>query len=184
MQALAAGVGDLKKVLSNVRARGAFGEVQLDALLDQFLSPEQYIKNAQTKDGSLERVEFAIKFPGRDGNGEVLLPVDAKFPLDDYERLIAASEAGNLEDAAIAAKALEARVRTSAKSIRDKYINPPRTVDFGVLFLPIEKSIRGGAETTRILKVNPEGFPRNTYRANDVHCVPDRVADGISDDRN
>ncbi len=103
MQTLAAGVGDLKKVLTNVRSRGAFGEVQLDALLEQFLSPEQYIRNAQTRENSQERVEFAIKFPGRDGGEECLLPVDAKFPHDAYERLLAASEIGDGEAVAAAA---------------------------------------------------------------------------------
>jgi DNA recombination protein RmuC len=106
MQTLAAGVGDLKKVLSNVRVRGTFGEVQVAMLLEQFLSPEQYIKNAQVKDGSQERVEFAIRLPGREPDGEVLLPVDAKFPLEDYERLLAAAELGDAEAVAEAAEGI------------------------------------------------------------------------------
>jgi DNA recombination protein RmuC len=138
MQSLAAGVGDLKKVLSNVRVRGAFGELQLSTLLEQFLSPEQFIKNAQVKENSQERVEFAVKLPGREMDGELLLPVDAKFPHDDYERLLTAAEAGDLEAVADASKALENRIRSCAKTIRDKYIAPPRTTEFAILFLPTE----------------------------------------------
>lgn len=138
MQTLAAGVGDLKKVLSNVRVRGTFGEVQLAMLLEQFLSPEQYVKNAQVKEGSQERVEFAIRFPGRDVDGEVLLPVDAKFPQDDYERLLAAAELGDAEGAAAAAKDLENCIKFFARTIRDKYIATPRTTDFAILYLPTE----------------------------------------------
>jgi DNA recombination protein RmuC len=137
MQTLATGVGDLKKVLSNVRARGAFGEVQLGALLEQFLSPEQYCRNVQVQEHSLERVEFAIRLPGR-GESEVLLPVDAKFPLDDYERLVDALQAGDADLATAAANALEARVRSFAKAISEKYIATPRTTDFAILFLPTE----------------------------------------------
>jgi len=137
MQTLATGVGDLKKVLSNVRARGAFGEVQLGALLEQFLSPEQYTRNAQVRDNTLERVEFAIRLPGREET-EVLLPVDAKFPLDDYERMLEAAQDGNADDVTSAACALEARVRSFAKAISEKYISPPRTTDFAILFLPTE----------------------------------------------
>jgi DNA recombination protein RmuC len=138
MQTLAAGVGDLKKVLSNVRVRGTFGEVQLSMLLEQFLSPEQYVKNVQIKVNSQERVEFAIKLPGRDSDGEVLLPVDAKFPQEDFERLVTASESGDIEAVAEAAKELESRIRTSAKTIREKYIATPRTTDFAILYLPTE----------------------------------------------
>jgi DNA recombination protein RmuC len=138
MQSLAAGVGDLKKVLSNVRVRGTFGELQLGTLLEQFLSPEQFVKNAQVRENSQERVEFAIKLPGRDADGEVLLPVDAKFPQDDYERLLSAAEAGDAEAVAAASKALENRIRSFAKTISDKYIAPPRTTEFAILFLPTE----------------------------------------------
>jgi DNA recombination protein RmuC len=138
MQAMAAGVGDLKNVLSGVRVRGAFGELQLEALLEQFLSPEQYIKNAHVKENTLERVEFAIKLPGRDASGEVLLPVDAKFPLEDYERLIAASEKGDAAGVQAAGQDLERTVRVCARTIRDKYIAPPRTAEFAIMFLPTE----------------------------------------------
>lgn len=138
MQSLASGVGDLKKVLSNVRVRGTFGEVQLDMLLQQCLSPEQYLKNAQIKENSQERVEFAIRLPGRDGEGEVLLPVDAKFPQEDFDRLIDASHLGDVEAVASASKALENRIRGCAKTINEKYLAPPRTTDFAILFLPTE----------------------------------------------
>jgi len=138
MQTLAAGVGDLKKVLSNVRVRGTFGEVQLATLLEQFLSPEQFIKNAQVKENSQERVEYAIRLPGRDSGEDVLLPVDAKFPLEDYERLVSASEEGDAVAVAEASKELEIRVRSFARTIRDKYISTPRTTEFAILFLPTE----------------------------------------------
>lgn len=138
MQSLAAGVGDLKRVLSNVRIRGTFGEVQLGMLLEQFLSPEQFIKNAQVKDGSQERVEFAIRLPGRGADGEVLLPIDAKFPHEDYERLVAAAELGDGDAVNQAAGELESRIKMCAKTIRDKYVSPPRTTDFAILFLPTE----------------------------------------------
>jgi len=138
MQSLAAGVGDLKRVLSNVRVRGTFGEVQLGMLLEQFLSPEQYIKNAQVKDGSQERVEFAIRLPGRDADGEVLLPIDAKFPHEDYNRLLAAAELGDGDAVNEAAEELENTIKLCAKTIREKYLGPPRTTDFAILFLPTE----------------------------------------------
>lgn len=138
MQSLATGVGDLKKVLSNVSVRGALGEIQLAMLLDQFLSPEQVIKNANVRENSSERVEFAVKLPGREADREVLLPIDAKFPQEDYERLVAASERADVDAMAEAAKALENRIKQFARTIRDKYIHPPRTTDFAILFLPTE----------------------------------------------
>jgi len=138
MQTLATGVGDLKRVLTNVRSRGTFGEVQLGALLEQFLSPEQYVKNAQVREHSQERVEFAIRLPGREAEEEVLLPIDAKFPQEDYERLLEAMEKGDSEGAAQASRDLEARIRGFARTIREKYIEPPRTTDFAILFLPTE----------------------------------------------
>jgi len=138
MQTLAAGVGDLKRVLSNVKTRGVFGEAQLGALLEQVMAPEQYEKNVATRPGSRERVEFAIKLPGRDDGSLVLLPIDAKFPQEDYQRLQAAQEAGDVLGAEAAGKALEARVKLEAKSIAEKYIEPPHTTDFALLFLPFE----------------------------------------------
>jgi DNA recombination protein RmuC len=139
MQTLATGVGDLKKVLSNVKARGTWGEVQLGTLLEQGLAPEQFAANVPTREGSAERVEFVIKLPGRDEESPaLLLPIDAKFPLEDYQRLVDAAEAGDLAARDAAGQALELRLRAAARDIRDKYINPPRTTDFGILFLPTE----------------------------------------------
>lgn len=138
MQSLAAGVGDLKKVMTNVKTRGTWGEVQLGALLEQVLTPEQYAKNVATT-GTSERVEFAVKLPGQEVNGQpVWLPIDAKFPLEDYQRLVEASEAADQEGVERAGKDLENRVWAFAKSIRDKYVMPPATTDFGILFLPTE----------------------------------------------
>lgn len=139
MQGLAQGVGDLKRVLTNVKSRGSFGEVQLAALLEQVLSGEQYAANVATRPGSSERVEFAVKMPGRgDGGGALWLPIDAKFPSEDYERLLAAQEAADVDALAAAGAALEKRIRGEAKTIRDKYVEPPHTTDFAILFLPTE----------------------------------------------
>jgi len=138
MQSLAAGVGDLKKVLSNVKVRGTWGEVQLGNLLEQFLTPDQYIQNAQIREGSQERVEYAIRMPGRAEEQECLIPIDAKFPQEDYTRLVAAAEASDPEAVEEAAAALESRVKGFAKSIREKYIDSPRTTEFAILFLPTE----------------------------------------------
>jgi DNA recombination protein RmuC len=139
MQVLAAGVGDLKKVLSNVKNRGVLGEVQLAALLEQVLAPEQYESNVATRPGSRERVEFAIKLPGAGGEQSVVwLPIDAKFPLEDYEKLQQAQDAADLPAVEAAAKALESRIRLEAKAITEKYIEPPATTDFALLFLPFE----------------------------------------------
>ena len=136
MQTLAAGVGDLKRVLSNVKTRGVFGETQLAALLEQVMTPEQYEKNVATRPGSKERVEFAIRMPGHDEY--VLLPIDAKFPIEDYQRLQAAQEAGDRAALEMAERALEARVKLEAKTIAEKYVEPPHTTDFAVLYLPFE----------------------------------------------
>lgn len=138
MQSLAAGVGDLKKVLTNVKIRGTWGEIQLGALLEQVLAPGQFEANVATKPGSAERVEFAIVLPGRDDTGKVYLPVDAKFPQEDYQRLLEAQDAADAVGAEAAAKALEMRIKAEAKDIRDKYLSPPHTTDFGILFLPVE----------------------------------------------
>jgi len=139
MQTLAIGVGDLKRVLSNVKTRGVMGEVQLAALLEQVLTPDQYDTHVATRPGSRERVEFAIKFPGRGGDaGHVWLPIDAKFPLEDYQRLQDAQEAGDPVMAEAAAKALEARVRLEARALAEKYLEPPATTEFALLYLPFE----------------------------------------------
>jgi len=138
MQSLAIGVGDLKKVLTNVKTRGTWGEVQLGMLLEQFLAPDQYVANAQVKAGSAERVEYAIRFSSRDSEGDLLLPIDAKFPSEDYQRLVEASERSDVEAVAAASAALELRVKACAKTICEKYINPPVTTDYAILFLPTE----------------------------------------------
>jgi DNA recombination protein RmuC len=140
MKNLASGVGDLKRVLTNVKTRGTWGEVQLGNLLEQILTSEQYAKNVCTKPSGRETVEFALKLPGpddRDGKS-VWLPIDAKFPKEDYERLVDASERGDSEAVDQAAKNLESRIRSQARDIRDKYVSPPHTTDFGLLYLPTE----------------------------------------------
>ncbi|HSV70643.1 MAG TPA: DNA recombination protein RmuC [Methylibium sp.] len=139
MQTLAQGVGDLKRVLTNVKSRGVFGEVQLAALLEQVFTPEQYAVNVATVPGSNERVEFAIRLPGRSDDGApVWLPIDAKFPREDYERLLDAQDRADKDAADAAGKALEQRIRDEAKSIATKYLAPPHTTDFAILFLPTE----------------------------------------------
>jgi len=139
MQTLASGVGDLKRVLTNVKTRGTWGEVQLEAMLEQVLTPDQYDKNVATKGGA-ERVEFAIRLPGHGEDKEeiVWLPIDAKFPVEDYQRLLEAQEQADADAAEAAGKQLENRVKGCAKDICDKYLSPPKTTDFGILFLPIE----------------------------------------------
>ncbi len=137
MQSLAAGVGDLKKVLSNVKTRGILGEVQLGAILEQILSPEQYEENVITKSTGADRVEFAVKLPG-DDDRTVWLPIDAKFPADSYSRLVDAYETGDAAAIGEAARNLERVIKSEAKDIHTKYIEPPYTTDFGIMFLPFE----------------------------------------------
>lgn len=140
MQSLATGVGDLKRVLGNVKTRGIFGEVQLAAILEQMLTIEQYAANVATNPHSNERVEFAIKLPGQgeSADSQVWLPVDAKFPREDYERLLDAQERADVEAANLAAASLERRIREEAKNISGKYVAPPHTADFAIMFLPTE----------------------------------------------
>ncbi len=138
MQQLATGVGDLKRMLTNVKTRGTFGEVQLGALLEQVLTIEQYETNCITVPGSSERVEFAVKLPGSHSDKPVRLPIDAKFPKDDYEKLMDAQDRVDVAAVAASSAALERQVRVEAKRIRDKYIAPPHTTDFALLFLPTE----------------------------------------------
>ncbi|HET6804943.1 MAG TPA: DNA recombination protein RmuC [Frateuria sp.] len=138
MQSLASGVGDLKRVLSNVKSRGILGEVQLGALLEQLLTTEQYESNVITVPGSNERVEFAIRMPGQGDVDRLYLPIDAKFPVEDYQRLLEAQELADAEAAAVAGRALELRVCEEAKRIKAKYVSVPHTTDFAVLFLPTE----------------------------------------------
>ena len=138
MQQLASDVGGLQKVLANVKTRGGWGEVQLGALLEQVLTPEQFARNVKTRDDSNENVEFAIKLPGNEDGAPVWLPIDAKFPTEDYQRLLAAQEKGDLALVENATKSLEAQLKKSAKDICQKYINPPKTTDFALMFLPTE----------------------------------------------
>ena len=140
MRSLATGVGDLKKVLTNVKTRGTWGEIRLSHILEQILTPDQYEVNVATKKGSSERVEFAIKLPGQGVHQEkiVWLPIDSKFPQEDYQRLLDAQEAADKVQAEKSVKNLETRVKAEAKAIREKYIDPPHTTDFGIMFLPVE----------------------------------------------
>jgi DNA recombination protein RmuC len=139
MQALANGVGDLKRVLSNVKVRGTWGEIQLGMLLEQVLSPSQFAANVATRPGGSERVEFAIRLPGRNGNDDcVWLPIDAKFPQEDFQRLLDAHERADLEAETEAGKRLEAQIKSYARAVRDKYLCPPLTTDFGIMYLPTE----------------------------------------------
>ncbi len=138
MQTLAQGVGDLKKVFTNVKSRGYWGEIQLNNILEQFLTPEQYLKSVKTKPKSNDFVEFAIKLPGRNENEEVLLPIDSKFPIEDYTRLVDAEEIGDVTTITESRKKLENSVKLFAKDIHDKYIETPYTTDFGIMFLPTE----------------------------------------------
>lgn len=137
LQSLQSGVNDLNKIFKNVKTRGTWGEVALGSLLEQILAPEQFDRQVRIKRGSQEAVDFAIRMPGK-GDGEVLLPVDSKFPNEDYERLVIASEGGKSEDVEAATKAIADFIKKQAQSIRDKYINPPRTTDFAIMYLPTE----------------------------------------------
>ena len=138
MQNIATGVGDLKKVLSNVKTRGVLGEYQLENILEQLLTPDQYSKNVSTKKGSQAHVEFAVKLPGKDSDDEVWLPIDSKFPIENYNRLLDAYEAGEKDVVEAAQKVLLKTIETFAKDISEKYIDPPHTTDFGIMFLPVE----------------------------------------------
>jgi len=138
MQTLAAGVGDLKRVLTNVKTRGTWGEVQLSALLEQLLTAEQFGSNVATKPGSNERVDFAIRLPGKDDGAVVWLPIDAKYPIEDYQRLLDAQDRGDPAGVEEASRAIETRLKNEAKSIHEKYVSPPHTTDFALLYLPLE----------------------------------------------
>ena len=138
MQSLAAGVGDLKRVLSTVKTRGTWGEVQLSALLEQLLTGDQFAANVATRPGSGERVDFAIRLPGKGDGAVVWLPIDAKFPIEDYQRLMDAQEKGEPALVEEAGRAIEVRLKNEARSIREKYVAPPHTTDFALLYLPTE----------------------------------------------
>lgn len=160
MNALASNVGDLKKVLSNVKTRGNLGEIQLGAILREILAPEQFDENVETRKGSGERVEFAVRLPG-DGDGVVYLPIDAKFPGDTYAALAEAYETGSRADVEQAKKNLRAVLRKEARDIREKYIDPPATTDFAVMFLPVEGLY---AEAVRLGMV--EELQQNEFKVN------------------
>ncbi len=138
MQSLAAGVGDLKRVLTNVKARGTWGEISLGGVLDQALTVEQYDRNVEIRPGSRQRVEYAIRLPGAEGDGPLWLPIDAKFPTEDYERLSEAAERGDAAGVEAAGKAIETRIRLAARDICAKYVAPPHSTDFALLYLPTE----------------------------------------------
>jgi len=157
MKQLASGVDDLKKVLANVKTKGTLGEIQLGSILEQILSPGQYEAQMSVKDGSLERVDYAIKLPDKNSmNGTLLLPIDSKFPTEDYQRLLDASGTGVFESASAA---FEASVKKSAKDIHDKYINPPKTTDFAIMFVPAEGIYAEIVRRTVLFE-----FIRNTYK--------------------
>jgi DNA recombination protein RmuC len=167
MQTLASGVGDLKRVLTNVKTRGTWGEVQLGNLLEQMLTAEQFEKNVNTT-GTQERVEFAIKLPGREEGETCWLPVDAKFPVEDYHRIAEAAESGDPATVEEACRSLEKTLHLCAKNVSEKYLSPPRTTDFAILFLPTEglyaEALRrvGLAETLqrehRVILTGPNTF--------------------------
>ena len=138
MQNLAQGVGDLKKIFTNVKARGTWGEIELGNILEEYMTPDQYIKSAKTKPNATEFVEFAIKLPGKGDGESVLLPVDSKFPVEDYRRLVDSEELGDIYAITDARKSLENSIKLFAKDIHDKYIETPYTTDFGIMFLPTE----------------------------------------------
>ncbi len=138
MQNLAQGVGDLKKIFTNVKARGTWGEIELGNILEEYMTPDQYIKSAKTKPNATEFVEFAIKLPGKGDGESVLLPVDSKFPVEDYKRLVDSEELGDVDAINDARKSLENSIKLFAKDIHDKYIETPYTTDFGIMFLPTE----------------------------------------------
>ena len=154
MQTLAVGVGDLKKVLSNVKTKGIFGEILLGDILEQILSPEQYAKNVFIKKGSKESIEFAIKLPGRDDSGEpVYLPLDSKFIEADFKLLVDAYEHGDHTTIEKASKVFESKIKDRAKEIRDNYIDPPNTTDFAIMFLPVEGLYAEVARRTSLLEI-------------------------------
>jgi len=154
MQTLAVGVGDIKRLFSNIKTRGTWGEVQLNSLLEQILIADQYATNVAVKEGSQDRVEFAIKLPGKDNNKQQCwLPIDCKFPIEDYQSLIKASESGDKVQIDIYSDALANRVKKEAKDISEKYIDPPHTTDFAILYLPIEGLYAEVTQNTKLVEI-------------------------------
>lgn len=158
MQSLAQGVGDLKKIFTNVKARGTWGEIELGNILQEYLTPDQYICSAKTKPNATEFVEFAIKLPGKTDGQNVLLPVDSKFPVEDYKRLVDAQEAGDVVQINDARKSLENSIKLFAKDIHDKYIETPFTTDFGIMFLPTESLYCEVVKNTVLVEVLAQKF--------------------------
>ena len=158
MQSLAQGVGDLKKIFTNVKARGTWGEIELGNILQEYLTPDQYICSAKTKPNATEFVEFAIKLPGKTDGQNVLLPVDSKFPVEDYKRLVDAQEAGDVAQINDARKSLENSIKLFAKDIHDKYIETPFTTDFGIMFLPTESLYCAVVKNTVLVEVLAQKF--------------------------
>ena len=158
MQSLAQGVGDLKKIFTNVKARGTWGEIELGNILQEYLTPDQYICSAKTKPNATEFVEFAIKLPGKTDGQNVLLPVDSKFPVHDYKRLVDAQEAGDVAQINDARKSLENSIKLFAKDIHDKYIETPFTTDFGIMFLPTESLYCEVVKNTVLVEVLAQKF--------------------------
>lgn len=158
MQSLAQGVGDLKKIFTNVKARGTWGEIELGNILQEYLTPDQYICSAKTKPNATEFVEFAIKLPGKTDGQNVLLPVDSKFPVEDYKRLVDAQEAGDVAQINDARKSLENSIKLFAKDIHDKYIETPFTTDFGIMFLPTESLYCEVVKNTVLVEVLAQKF--------------------------
>ena len=185
MQGLASGVGDLKRIFSNVKVRGTYAEVQLGSVLDQMLTPDQWSKNVCVKEGSLERVEFAIRLPGsRDDASQCMwLPIDSKFPTEDYARLQSASEAGDAVAVQTATDALLRALRAAAKDIHDKYVNPPHTTDYAIMFLATEGLYAEAFATAAIRRGDPAEVPDDDRGTDDALGDCQQPADGVSDAR-
>ena len=181
MQTLAAGVGDLKKVLTNVKVRGTWGEIQLETLLDQVLAPEQYGRNVRCDESSAEAVEFAVRLPGRPHGGErpVWLPIDAKFPLEDFNRLLEAQEKADPVGADAASKMLATRIRNCAKDISRKYLRPPNTTDFGIMFLPTESLYAEVARQTGLIEEMQRDFRVVIAGPTTFAALLNSLADGV-----
>ena len=179
MQQLASDVGGLQKVLANVKTRGGWGEVQLGKLLEQVLTADQFARNVKTREDSGEHVEFAIKLPGDENGAPVWLPIDAKFPTEDYQRLLAAQDKGDAGDRGRDEKPGDA-VEESAKDICEKYINPPRTTDFALMFLPTEGLYAEAIRRVGLVRTGAARLPGHLRRADDAGGVAQQFADGIS----
>ena len=178
MQTLAGGVGDLKRILSNVKNRGIWGEMQLGVLLRDLLAPEQFAENVAVKQGSAERVEFALKLPGSKDE-TVWLPIDAKFPQEDFQRLLEAREQADTAAADIALKQLERRLKSEARDIQNKYLCPPQTTDFAIMYLPIEGLFAEAVNLPGLLDELQKNVPRLRGRADYLGSAAQQSANGF-----